>query len=461
MHGRSLKITLFMTVAAITLAACGNGDEEGSAEDTPAPDEEETEEGAAEDEEPTEEEIVAQQEELAASADLTLWSWVPNIEQIVEIWNEQNPDLQVAVNTQAQGDELVTRLLTATEAGAPPDLFQAEYQALPTLVTNGAAADLSGMLTDEQDLFIPGAWEQVTLGTDSVYAIPQDVGQMMFFYREDVFEEMGLEVPTTWEEFADVAAQVRDQDPDRYLATFSSGDAGWFTGLSQQAGAEWWSISGDAWAVNIDDEPTQRVAEYWQGLVEEDLVDTQSMFTPGWNSALADGSIISWPGAVWSPQVIAGIAEDTEGLWAMSPLPTWGGEEVTGFWGGSTTAISADSPAQEEALRFAVWLNTATEAVDALVEQGGIYPASVEGQESLSDPPPFMPNQPDYFEQAAEIAATARGFTFGPNVNTAYNLYNDSFAQALRGDISFLDAVSAMQEGTVSDLESRGFSVAD
>jgi multiple sugar transport system substrate-binding protein len=309
-------------------------------------------------------------------------------------------------------------------------------------------------------LFAEGTWDQVTLGTDSVFAIPQDIGPMMMLYRHDIFDEMGLEVPTTWDEFRDVAAEVRDQDPDRYLTNFSPGDAGWFTGLSQQAGAEWWQTAEDSWVVAIDDEPTQRVAEYWEGLVDDDLVSSESSFTPGWNADLNDGALLVWLGAVWSPEVIAGAAEGTQGNWAMAPLPNWdAGEQVTGFWGGSSTAIAADSPSQDDAFRFAVWLNTDPEAVAALVEIGGIYPASVDGQQALDDPPPFMPNQPDFFEEAAEIAETAQGFTFGPNVNTTYNLYNDSFDQAIREGTSFLDAVTRMHEGTVSDLEGRGFDV--
>src|SRR4051794_35393407 len=118
--------------------------------------------------------------------ELTFWSWVPGIDKVVDTWNTAHPDIHVTVSKQAQGDEEVTKVLTADKAGTPPDLFQAEYQALPTLVSNGAAADIKKYAGPAQSKFAPGVWSTITLGTDAVYAIPQDSGPMMLYYRTDI-----------------------------------------------------------------------------------------------------------------------------------------------------------------------------------------------------------------------------------------------------------------------------------
>src|SRR5215467_6735730 len=140
---------------------------------------------------------------------LTFWSWVPGIDKVVDMWNTSHPNIHVTVSKQAQGDEEVTKVLTANQAGNPPDLFQAEYQALPTLVSNGVTADIKKYTADAQSQFAAGVWQTVTVGTDAVYAIPQDTGPMMLYYRKGIFDQMGLQVPTTWDQFAQVAAQVR------------------------------------------------------------------------------------------------------------------------------------------------------------------------------------------------------------------------------------------------------------
>ncbi|MFT4136724.1 extracellular solute-binding protein [Microbacterium sp.] len=395
---------------------------------------------------------------------LTYWAWAPNLDKVADIWNEKHPEIQVTVNKQDGGDPAVTKLLTAIKAGSgAPDLIQAEYQKIPTLVAADALADISGDVAgDVEDEFPASVWESVTLGGDAVYAIPQDTGPMLFYYRADVFEKYGLSVPTTWDEYADVAAKLHQADPKAYLGTFSSGDAGWFAGLAQQANAKWWSIDGDAWSVGIDDEPTQKVASFWGGLVEQGVIDNKPMYTPEWNAALNDGTQVGWLSAVWGPGVLSGNAADTKGKWKAALMPNWPGEKATGNWGGSSTGVTSQSAHPKEAAQFATWLNTDPEAVAALVTETGIYPASKSAAEkALTSPPDFFSNQPDFYDLAAQAAKEVAPFTYGPNVNVAYSAYNDEFAKAAeaRSQAAFLSAVTGMHKTTLDDLKSGGFTV--
>jgi len=425
-----------VTIAALTLgvSACG-GDSEGSSADGPV--------------------------------NLTFWTWAPEMEAVVDIWNEANPDIQVTVNKQDGGDAAVTKLLTAIKAGSgAPDIMQAEYQAIPTMVSSDALADVSAEVGDDlPGHFADGVWNSVTLGTDAVYGIPQDSGPMQFYYRADIFEEMGLEVPTTWDEYADVAEQLHTADPSKFLGTFSATDAGSFTGLAQQAGASWWGIEGDSWTVDIDDEATLKVAQYWGDLVEAGTIDNKPMYTPEWNAALNNGSQVGWLSAVWAPGVLAGNAPDTEGLWKMAPMPQWDASApATGNWGGSATAVTTQSDHAAQAVEFITWMNTSEEGVAALADVSGIYPADIPGQSTaLTDPPAFFANQPDFYEIVAETAGTANPFTYGPNVNVAYSAFNDAFGKAAesRSAAGFVEGIESMQTTTVEDLKNSGFSVAE
>ncbi|MEV4135607.1 extracellular solute-binding protein [Dactylosporangium sp. NPDC049742] len=404
------------------------------------------------------------QNTATGKVELTFWSWVPGIDKVVAQWNAANPDIHVTVSKQAQGDEEVTKVLTANKAGNPPDLFQAEYQALPTLVSNGAAADLSKYSADAKGKFAPGVWSTITLGTDAVYAIPQDSGPMMLYYRADVFEQLSLKVPTTWDEFGEVAKQVRQKDPKRYLTTFSAGDPGWFAGLAQQAGAKWFGVSGETWSVQVNDAATKKLAEYWGGLVASGAIDNKPMYTPEWNKALNDGTLIAWPSAVWGPGVLSGNAPDTAGKWKIAEMPQWtAGEHKTGSWGGSSTAVAAKSKNIAQATKFAIWLNTDPTAVAGLIKEGGIYPAATAAQSGgeLSKAPAFFSNQPDFYKLAQQIANSAAGVTWGPNVNVTYATYKDTFAKAITAKTPFPAAVDQMQKATVDDLKKNGFKVSE
>ncbi|MFF1506853.1 ABC transporter substrate-binding protein [Streptomyces sp. NPDC058326] len=394
---------------------------------------------------------------------LTYWAWAPGMDKVAALWNAEHPDIQVTVQKQASGDDLVTKIITAAKAHKGPDLVQAEYQALPTLVSNDALADISRHVHGAKDKFAPGIWQQTTFGSEAVYALPQDSGPLMFFYREDLFKQYGLTVPTTWDEFAETARAVKKKDPKKSLTTFSANDAGLFAGLSQQAGAKWWTFSGDTWKVGIDDAATKKVADFWGGLVAEGAVDNQPMYTPAWNKALNTGEQIGWVSAVWAPGTLTTAAPDTKGKWAMAPLPQWNkGETATGSWGGSSTAVTTDSKHQEAAAQFATWLNTDPKALEALVKESGIYPAATAAQTSgaLAQPPAFFPNQADFYTRAAEMAKSTAPAAWGPNVNVAYTSFKDEFGKAAKARSGFDAALGKVQTATVADLAKQGFGVA-
>ncbi|MEN3356405.1 MAG: multiple sugar transport system substrate-binding protein [Mycobacteriales bacterium] len=393
---------------------------------------------------------------------LSFWAWATNIDKVVAIWNKQHPDIHVTLSTQSQGDTLVTKLLTADKAGNPPDLAQAEYQALPTLITGGVAADISSYTGPIKSQFSDSAWQLVSFG-DKAYAVPEDYGPMMLYYRADLFTRFGLTVPKTWDEFATTARTLHSKDPKRYLTTFSAGDPGWFAGLAEQAGANWWSIDGQKWKVDIAGEPSRKVATFWGDLVNGGAIGGQPMYTPQWNKAMNDGTLLAWPSAVWGPAVLAGIAPDTKGKWAMAPLPQWtAGEQKTGLWGGSSTAVMAKSKHQDAAAKFAIWLNTDPAAVDALVTEGSLYPAATAGQSTpaLSKAPDFMPNQADFYQTAKQISATAAAVTWGPDVNVSYTSYRDAFGKAVQAKSDFAAALTTMQSATVADMKKLGFDLA-
>ncbi|PWI13565.1 sugar ABC transporter substrate-binding protein [Streptomyces sp. Act143] len=398
---------------------------------------------------------------------LTYWTWTPGMDKVVDLWNKgqgKKDRITVTVKKQASGDTLVTKILTAHKAGKAPDLVQAEYQALPTLVSNDALADISKNVGDAKGKFAEGVWQQTTLGTDAVYAVPQDIGPMMFYYRQDLFKKYGLTVPTTWDAFAETARALKKKSPDTDLTTFSANDSGLFAGLAQQAGAQWWTTEGDKWKVGINDAATKKVADFWGGLVKEGAIDNQPMYTPAWNKALNTGKQIAWVSAVWAPGTLTTAAPDTKGKWAMAPLPQWSaGENKTGSWGGSSTAVTTDSKHQEAAAKFAAWLNTDGAALTALAKESGIYPAATNAQTSgaFAEPPAFFSNQADFYTKAAEIAKTTAPSAWGPNVNVAYTAFNDAFGAAAKSKSDFAAALDTMQDATVADLKKQGFGVSE
>lgn len=393
---------------------------------------------------------------------LRYWSWAPNIAKIVDVWNAQNPDVQVEVNTSTGSNDIVAKLSAAKEAGTLPDLSNTSYENLPNLVVNGIAADISDVFADYKDQVTPAAWNLTTF--DGVnYAVPQGTGPMFLYYRTDLFEAAGIEAPTTWEEYADAARTLHAADPTKYLATFPANDAQLFGALSQQAGADWWSQSGGEWTVDIDGAASTKVADYWNGLVDEGVVATFKTFTPEWQAALANGTIASWLSAVWAPPLIAQNAPDTAGLWAAVRIPQWtAGEQVSGIVGGSGTVVTTTTKYPEEAREFAIWLNNSSDALNAYIENASIWPANLAGRElpALQAATPVALKDPSgFYALAAEIDEEIVPVTFGPNVAAAYSAFNDAFSEAVSSGSSFEDALAKVQKAVVDDMTKLGYTV--
>ncbi len=394
-----------------------------------------------------------------SAVDLTFWSWVPNMDKIVDVWNASHPGVHVTFSKQAGGDAEAQKVLTSAKAHTMPDIIQAEYQEIPTMVSNNVLADIAKQANAVKGKFTPGIWNLVTLGGDAVYGLPQDSGPMLFFYRKSLFAKYGLAVPKTWDDYAALAAQVKQKAPNAFLGAFPTVDPGEFAGLAQQAGAKWWGTSGSSWSVGLDDATTKKVADFWSGLVQAGRIDAEPAWTPAWNKAMDDGTILSWTAGVWAPGTLSSVAADTKDDWGVAQLPQWDASSVaTGNWGGSSMAVTTDSKHKDAAAQFLVWLNTDKAATDLLISQAGVYPADTDAQGRVAAPT-FLPSVTDFATIAKTAGDATVPTTWGPDVSTAYAAYNDNVGKAAAGKGSLSDAFVAVQQAVVADMKKAGFTV--
>src|SRR5260221_59401 len=185
---------------------------------------------------------------------LTFWTWVPNVQSEVNLFEQSHPNIKIKVVNAGQGAPEYTKLRTALKAGSGgPDIVQIEFQYLPTFELTGDLVDLSqyGANSIKND-YVPWTWSQVTQGS-KVYAIPQDSGPMGLLYRKDIFDQYHLAVPQTWAQYAQEAVALHKANPKIYMTYFPLGDAGWFNGLLWQAGSRPFKVNGTNVSVNIND----------------------------------------------------------------------------------------------------------------------------------------------------------------------------------------------------------------
>lgn len=395
---------------------------------------------------------------------LTFTSWVPGMDQVVALWNEENPDIQVEFQTGPSGNSgTYQNFFNEIAAGNAADLGQIEYDALPNFRVQDGLENIAACagVAEASDDFVEWTWSQVTFGeADGVYAIPQDSGPIAMYYRADLFEQAGIAVPTTWEEYRAAAEQIKALGS--YITNFPKTDVNWFAGMVWQNDGQWFANDGESWDVQLTSDKSAEVADYWQGLIDDELVSALPSFSDEWNASFNTGAQWTWISAVWGAGTIRSGAPDTAGNWRVAPMPQWeAGGEAAGNWGGSSTAVLKGSDHPYEAAQFALWLNTDPEALALANELGGLYPASKEG----ATLPVFTAEQEfyggqkiyDVFSEASEWVIP--NFVWGPTMTQTYTDVSDGFGTALSGGGTLLDALTAGQQSTIEALKAQSIPV--
>ncbi|NLU72961.1 extracellular solute-binding protein [Streptomyces sp. HNM0575] len=388
---------------------------------------------------------------------LVFWTWVP-LQKAVALWNRTHPDIHVEVQivpANTQGG--YQKMHSALKAGSPPDLAQVEYYALPEFMLVNGLTNLSEYGAEKlKGSYVDWQWKQGVFGED-VFAVPQGSGPMAYYYRKDLFERWDIQVPRTWDEFRTAALKIKKHGSR--ICAFPPNNAMWYAAFPWQRGARWIRSEGDTWIVDVNSRASLEVADFWDGLLRDELLavmpDTQS----AWYKAVQSGQLVSWPAAQWGDALLRGNAPGTKGKWRVAPLPQWeAGQTDSANWGGSSTAILQGTRHPAEALQFAHWLNTDPESIDLLVAAGYGWPgARIDLKKSaLGKPDPFFGGQRynEVFQDSDSHVDTS--WKWAPTTIQSFEHIKDAFGRATAGDGSLVDAMNDVQGRVVDDLQAKG-----
>ncbi|WP_222719895.1 ABC transporter substrate-binding protein [Actinokineospora xionganensis] len=391
------------------------------------------------------------------------WGWAPGYQEAADLFNSTHTDVKVKFNKTPSGSKGgYQQMLNAVKGGSAPCLAQVGLETLPTFVVEGALADVGTHAAGDGGKFVDWTWNQVQVGK-AVFAAPVDTGPMVLYYRKDVFENFGVAVPTTWDEYEQAAKKIKAADPSYFITSFDSGDLYTFAGYAWQNGAEWFGTQGESWKVDVAGGDTAKVAEYWQRLLSEKLVKPEPGFDKEWNADVNSGKVASYVGASWASALIKDNAPDGKGKWGVAPMPQWtAGEKKAGNAGGSSTAVLKGCKDPKQAWDFAVWMSTDPAAYKILIEKAGLYPAA----KSLLDLPEL--NAPSEYFAGQNLGAafkeaannTDTGWRWGPTMTQVSTDFGDAAGKAVTGTGTLPDALKAVQDKTVGAIKQKGLSVA-
>jgi len=396
---------------------------------------------------------------------LTFWSALRGTQEVVDEYNRVQNKVRVDYQQVPSGPQGGwAKLSNAARAGNAPDVATIEYPQLPGYAIDGVPRDLTKLLPDSvRRKILPQALDLTTLNGHT-YAVPVDIEPMMFFYRKDVFTKYGIPVPKTWAEFESSARKLKKARPSSRIASFFTNGSQHMAGFAWQAGGQWYQTSDDTWRISMADAPTRKVAAYWQGLVDQDLVRVEPVDSQQWRAHLQSGETVGYMAGAWAAGSLMKSTPDGTGKWAIAPLPQWNPAKPSlGTQGGSTFAVTKDSHHPKEALDFITWMVTSPDALRAKLSSGvssafPVVPALVPVARKEMDTAYFSGQDIfGLFQQSARLISP--NWKWGPRMTSTITSVEDGFAKAGAGSGSIIGALREGERRTLPDLKSLGLSV--
>ncbi|MGX5696749.1 ABC transporter substrate-binding protein [Agromyces soli] len=437
---RTLAVAATAAIAVGALAACsagdsGSGSGSGSANDLDAA--------------------------LEQGGELTYWSWTPSAEAQVAAFEKAYPNVDVELVNAGTNTEEYTKLQNAIKAGSgAPDVVQIEYYAIPQFALSDSLVDLSQYGLDElEDEYSASTWGAVNVG-GKLMGLPQDSGPMALFYNKTVFDQYGIAVPTTWDEYVAAAQQLHAADPTKYI-TADTGDSGFTTSMIWQAGGRPFEADGTNVTIDLADEGTQKWTGVWNQLIEQGLLSDTPGWSDEWYQGLGDGSIASLVIGAWMPGVLESSVPDGAGDWRVAPMPTYDGTPVAAENGGGGQSVTKQSKNPALAAAFLRWLNSDPASIDIFLEKGG-FPSTT----ADLDDPEFVGYESEYFggQKINEVLTQASkdvssGWQYLPYQVYANSIYGDTVGQSYANKTDLNEGLAAWQDQLVDYGNEQGFTV--
>lgn len=381
---------------------------------------------------------------------------VPTAETVAR-WNEENPDVQVnSTKFDGAAAEMIVRLEADAAAGNEPCIAMTGYGEVPELYVKGLLADVTSEAEQYKDGYSEGAYNLMSVG-GVMTGLPQDVGPLVYYYDEAQFQELGLEVPTDLDSLIATAEEAAAQG--KYVTAFTPDEASyWLSAQAAAAGDTWFTAEDDQWVVTANGEGSQRVAEFWQTMLDADTTLVTQRWGDGFTQALVNGDLIGHIGAGWEAGFLLDPLDgtDREGTWRVAQLPDFGAGAMTGPDGGSGMSVMAGCEHPAEAVEFIDWLN---HQVDDLASQGTLTATT----QVVETPEKFLRQfggQNVFAEMQTASQNLAIDFQYAPGFSTLSSM-NQVADEVGAGERPAMDIFEQAQTQAVETLKNMGLPVAE
>lgn len=345
-----------------------------------------------------------------SSAATTLRFWaMPNtskpqadLEQILERFKAENPDIDVQVEILDWGNAL-DRITKAANSGIGPDVFQIGTTYTASITDLGGLLPLNQVVTSVggDSVFVPAVRSYMKpIYADSITSLPWFVDVRPVYYRSDVFAKLNLDpakVFETWDSYREglktIKAAHLSIEGQKMEATGLAGKNDWNVVHNIYP----WIVGNGGGIINelgdsvlLDDEKSIEGVLTFLRLIREGLSPKSYLekSTAQVSAEFDQGRIATWQETTSKlvylerPSEAGGVGASTAAKNFASALPPAGPAGRKLFIGGSNLAIFKSSKNVEAAKKLITFLTTDTGAVLEFCKASGMAPALIKVYES-------------------------------------------------------------------------------
>lgn len=392
--------------------------------------------------------------DASLEGEITFWTFTPDIYiDIVKGFNKDYPNIKVkVVGMEGLENQLQTTLAAGTGA---PDVSQVEQGSFARFSTNDLLEDLlqppynAGQYKEYLTDYNWERWHSVD--GKRLLGMPWDVTPGIFYYREDIYEQMGL--PSDPEELGEfLQSEENVLDAAQTLAANDIYMWDWRDLPAVQYGDSLGYFDSDYnWTRNTD-----RMAELF------DLV--KSGIQLGWapqicglcsdegRQLMMQGKIASLAGGSFLARELANVLPEQSGQWRATRLPL----DVNAGLGGSSFVIPAQGNNKELAWAFVQWMTLSEEAWKVFVEHS-VQPSythitALPWYQELTNE--YLGGQQDYkLYSSLEGNIPVKRMT--PLDGSAWTIFIDSLNESINNNIDSKTILNQIETDVMKELGSE------
>lgn len=208
---------------------------------------------------------------------------------------EELTGIKVNLEVYPEGEYYNKMLIELNGGAAPPDAFMLDYATVVQYEEGGWVEDINpyiqnAALTDSAwydfDDFMPSALELGRVGSDpALYGLPVTGEWEILYYRKDLYEEKGLEVPATFDELYENAMALNDNGVSGFVARCARNSALFWpwAGFLRSYGGWWVDPDGQP---QLNSEATMAATDMYAKLLRD--TGPQGVVNYTWYEALTD-----------------------------------------------------------------------------------------------------------------------------------------------------------------------------